>query len=156
MKPQIVELASFAMIGIKIRTNNAAGDIPRHWDRFFKEGALAKTPNKADADILAVYTRYASDHNGDYDYLIGARVREGSVAPEGMVAEIIPRARYAVLTTERGPVGKVVSETWQKIWAMEGKGGLGGQRTYRADFEVYDQRSRDPESSQAEIYVGIE
>lgn len=156
LKPQIIERASFTVIGIKIRTNNQAGDIPRQWDRFFKEGVLGRIPNKLDADILAVYTRYASDHNGDYDYLIGARVRDASAAPEGMVADIIPEARYAVLTTERGPVGKVVSEAWQKIWTLEETGGLGGRRTYRADFEVYDQRSRDPENSQVEIYVGIE
>jgi predicted transcriptional regulator YdeE len=156
LKPQITERDSFTVIGIEIRTNNAAGDIPRQWDRFFKEGVLGKIPNKADANILAVYSRYASDHNGDYDYLIGARVRDGSTAPEGMMAEVIPKARYAVLTTERGPVGKVVSEAWQKIWALEDAGGLGGRRTYKADFEVYDQRSRDPNDSQVDIYVGVD
>jgi predicted transcriptional regulator YdeE len=83
-------------------------------------------------------------------------VRDGSMAPEAMVAETVPRGRYAVFTTERGPVGKVVSEAWQKIWSLEEAGGLGGRRTYRADFEVYGQRSRDPNNARVEIYVGIE
>lgn len=161
LKPAIVEKESFTVIGIETRTNNAAetaagGKIPRQWDRLFKEGVLAKIPNKADADILAVYSGYASDHNGDYDYLLGARVANGSTAPAGMVAKVVPKSRYAVLTSDRGPVGKVVSEAWQKIYGLEDAGGLGGRRAYKADFEVYDQRTRDPQDSQVDIYVGIE
>ena len=158
LKPQIDERTAFTVIGIEVRTNNseAATVISRQWDRFFKEGLLGKIPNRADANILAVYTNYASDHRGDYDYLIGARVQDGSKAPEGMAAKTIPKSRYAVLTTGQGPVGKVVSEAWREIWSLEDTGGLGGKRAYKADFEVYDQRSRDPDNSQVDIYVGIE
>jgi predicted transcriptional regulator YdeE len=158
LRPQIVERDGFTVIGIEIRTSNAeaATTIPREWDRFFKEGIPGKTPNRADADFVVVYSGYASDHYGDYDYLIGSRVRDGSAAPEGMVVKQAPKARYAVVTTARGPVGKVVSEAWRSIWSLEQSGGLGGRRTYKADFEVYDQRSRDPNNSQVDIYVGVE
>jgi predicted transcriptional regulator YdeE len=158
LKPGMVERGSFTVMGIEVRTNNTAGDkvIPRQWDRFFKEGLLEKIPNRADDNILAVYSDYASDHRGDYDYLIGARVQDGSTALAGMIVKVIPKSRYAVVTTDQGPGGKVVSEAWQRIWTLEETGGLGGRRTYKADFEVYDQRSRDPNRSQVDIYVGIE
>ena len=158
VKPQIIERGQFTVIGIEVRTNNAeaATVIPQQWNRFFKEGLLDKIPNKTDTNTLAVYSNYASDRRGDFDYMIGARVEEGSKAPEGMIVKLVLKARYAVLTTAQGQVGKVVSEGWQKIWNLEDIGRLGGRRTYKADFEVYDQRSRDPNSSQVDIYVGIE
>lgn len=32
---------------------------------------------------------------------------------------------------------------------------LGGQRAYKADFEVYDQRAADPNSAVLDIYIGL-
>ncbi|HXM23809.1 MAG TPA: hypothetical protein VN948_21300 [Terriglobales bacterium] len=32
---------------------------------------------------------------------------------------------------------------------------LGGKRAYKTDFEVYDQRARNPQDSQIDIYVGV-
>jgi predicted transcriptional regulator YdeE len=161
LKPRIVEQDGFTVIGIEAQTRNAAemtggGIIPRQWGRFVKEGLRDRIPNKIDGNILAVYTGYASNHDGDYDYLLGARISNGSEAPAGMVVKVIPKSRYAVLTTDRGPVAKVVSEAWKKIWELEGAHGLGGQRAYKADFEIYDERSHDPDNSQVDIYVGIE
>jgi predicted transcriptional regulator YdeE len=158
VKPQIVERDAFTVIGIEVRTNNsqAATVIPRQWQSFFQDGTPGKIPARADADFVVVYSGYASDHHGDYDYLIGGRVKGGTAAPQGMVVKLVPKARYAVVTTERGPVGKVVSAAWQKIWSLEESGGLGGKRTYKTDFEVYDQRARDPNNSQVDIHVGIE
>jgi len=158
LKAQNMEHDGFSVIGIEVRTNNAEGGkvIPRQWDRFFKEGLAGKIPNRADSSLVVVYSNYASDYHGDFDYLIGARVRDGSPAPEEMKLKVVPKAHYAVLTTARGPVGKVVSEAWQKIWTLEDSGGLAGRRTYKADFEVYDERSRDPNDSQVDIYIGVE
>jgi predicted transcriptional regulator YdeE len=52
-------------------------------------------------------------------------------------------------------VGKVVPAAWLQIWSQEDKHQLGGQRAYRADFEVYDKRAADPQNSQVDVYVGI-
>lgn len=158
LKQTIVERDAFTVIGIQVRTNNseAATVIPRQWDRFFREGVPGKISNRTDANLVVVYSGYASDYHGDFDYLIGARVKDGSAAPAGMIVKVVPKARYAVVTTEQGPVGKVVSEAWQKIWNLDESGGLGGRRAYKADFELYDERSRDPNNSQVDIYVGID
>jgi predicted transcriptional regulator YdeE len=160
-KPRVVEEPEFSVIVIEARTNNARemtpnGVIPKQWDRLFKEGILERIPNRTGADIVVVYTDYASNHNGDYTYILGARVRDASVVPPGMVVRRIPKARYDVFTTERGPVGKVVSEAWQEINRLTDRSELGGRRAYKADFEVYDEHSRDPQNSQVDIYVGIE
>jgi len=158
--PQIVEQTGFTVVGIAIRTSNAneksgKGVIPQQWDRFMNERLLGKIPNKVDSNILAVYTDYENDANGAYTFMLGARVSSTDSVPPGMVAKKIPAARYAVFISETGFVGKVVPETWSRIWAVP-KAEPGGNRTYKADFEVYDQRAANPQNAEVNIYVGIE
>ena len=43
----------------------------------------------------------------------------------------------------------------QYFTPIEDQGQLGGKRAYNTDFEVYDQRARDPQDSQIDIYVGV-
>jgi predicted transcriptional regulator YdeE len=160
MPRKTLDVKEFSVIGIQARTNNAremtgAGVISKQWNRFFAEGILAKIPNKTDSTIYAVYSDYASDRNGDYTFVIGAEVSGMAVIPAGMVAKKVPVGKYAVITSARGPVQKVVPQAWQEVWSLEDKSQLGGARAYRTDFEVYDQRSRDPQDSQVDIFVGI-
>ncbi len=160
MPTRIVQAKEFSVIGIAARTDNAKeatgeGTIPKQWGKFFAEGVLARIPNKVDPTIYAVYTDYASDRNGDYTFFIGAKVSETSAIPVGMVAKKVPAGKYAVVTSAKGPAQKVVPQAWQQIWSLEDKSQLGGVRSYQADFEVYDQRSRDPQDSQVDIHVGI-
>lgn len=159
MAPKIVEQPGFTVIGIAARTTNAQemsgkGVIGQEWARFMKEGLLSKIPDKADSSILAVYTDYESDANGVYTFLLGAKVSSADNVPLGMVAKKIPAARYAVFTSEKGPVERVVPETWSRIWTLP-KSAPGGSRAYQADFELYDQRAADPQNSQVDVYVGI-
>ena len=159
MTPKIVEQTEFTVIGISIRTNNAKemsgnGVIAPQWDRFMKEGLLNRIPNKSDSNILAVYTDYESDANGAYTFMIGAQVSSADDVPPGMVAKKVPAGRYALFTSEKGFVGKVVPQTWSQIWAVA-KSAPEGNRAYQADFEVYDRRAADPQNAQVDIYVGI-
>jgi len=151
---------SFTVVGIAARTTNAKemtadGVIGKFWARLFQEGLIAKIPNKADTSILAVYTDYASDHNGEYTYLLGAKVKNVANVPEGMVAKTVPAGKYAVFTSQPGPAYQVVPQIWQKINNLP-KTATGGDRVYRADFEVYDERARDPQNTVVDVYVGIE
>ena len=159
MTPKIVEQTEFTVIGISIRTSNAKemsgnGVIAQQWDRFMKEGLLSGIPNKVDSNILAVYTDYESDANGAYTFMIGAKVSSADSVPPGMVAKKVPAGKYAVFISEKGFVGKVVPQTWSRIWAVP-RSSLGGNRAYRADFELYDQRAADPHNAEVDIYVGI-
>jgi predicted transcriptional regulator YdeE len=152
------DLPGFLVVGIEARTTNvkeatAEGIIPRQWQRFFQEGILAKIPNKIGGNIYAVYSDYANDHNGEYDYMIGAMVKEGTVAPPGMAAKSVPGGRYAVLTTDKGPLAKVVPQAWLAVFKLEDEKKL--RRTYKVDFEIYDQRSQDPQNAQVDLYLGI-
>jgi predicted transcriptional regulator YdeE len=155
-----VDQKEFTIIGIPVRTNNAQeaasnGVIPKQWDKFYEEGILEKIPDKADPAIYVVYTDYTSDRNGDYSYIIGAKVSNASTVPSGLVSKTVSAGKYAIVTSERGPIPKIVVEAWQHIWGLEDQAQLGGKRAYRTDFEVYDQRARNPLDSQIDVYVGV-
>jgi predicted transcriptional regulator YdeE len=157
--PKVVSQDGFTVIGITARTTNAKemtpdGVIGKQWMRIFQEGVLGKIPNKADASIIAVYTDYASDHNGEYTYLLGARVTSDAEVPEGMVAKKISGGKFAVFTSDKGPAPQVVPATWMKINSLPDSA-VGGDRLYRADYEIYDEGARDPQNLQVDVYVGI-
>jgi len=158
--PKKVHQDGFSVVGIEVRTSNAKemtgeGAIPKQWQKFFQDGIQQKIPDKVDRTIYAVYSDYASDRNGEYSFLIGVKVNPNATAPAGMVLKKIPSGEYAVITSDQGPVGKVVPAAWQQIWSLEDKHQLGGTRAYHADFEVHDQRSIDPQSSQVDVCVGL-
>lgn len=159
MNPNVAECGAFIVVGIAARTSNARemtaeGIIGKQWGRLMQEGLLARIPNKADHNIVAVYSDYASDHNGEYTFLLGARVKSDEAVPAGMVAKKISAGKFAVFTSEKGAAAKVVPETWMKINSLP-RSAVGGDRVYRADYEIYDERATDPANSQVDVYVGI-
>ena len=156
--PKTVRQAAFSVAGIEVRTSNAKevtadGVIGKQWQKFFQDGVLEKIPNKVDGSIYAVYSDYASDKNGEYSLTIGAKVPVGSQVPPGLVLKAVTAGNYTVVTSEKGPVAKVVVAAWQRVWAMEDKHDL-GPRAYKTDYELYDQRAADPQNSQADLYIG--
>ena len=158
--PKKVHQDGFSIIGIETRTMNSreSGDdgvIPKQWQKFFRDGIQDKIANRTDSNLYAVYSDYASDRNGEYSYVIGVRVNNDATVPTGMVLKKIPAGNYVLITSEPGAVAKVVVAAWQKIWALEDKGQLGGTRAYKTDFEIYDSRATDPGNSQVDLYVGL-
>jgi predicted transcriptional regulator YdeE len=161
VKGRIAHQDAFEVVGITASTNNAkeAGPdavIGKQWQSFVAFHLADKIPDRLDHDIVAVYTDYTSDANGQYTFVLGARVKPvvNPAVPEGMIVKTIPAGRYAVFTSERGPVAKVVVDTWKQIWSYY-QSPTNGTRAYLADFEVYDQRAADPNDAQVDIYIGV-
>ena len=158
--PKVVHQDEFSIVGIEMRTsgeNEMSGDgvIEGMWQKFYQEHILDKIPNKADKNVYALYTAFARGRMGEYSVIIGAKVKDKSQVPAGMVLKTIPAGQYAVLTSEKGPGSTVIPTAWQKVAALEDKDLLGGKRAYKADFEVYDEHATDPQNLQADLYVGL-
>jgi len=156
---KIVTLDGFDVIGIKCRTNNAneaseKGCIGQQWEHLMSEGLLRKIPSRADNNIVAVYTDYASDKDGDYTYILGAKVNPGTTAPSGMVKTTVKAGRFAVFTSDKGLLRRVVPATWKRIWEVP-KSQPGGDRFYQSDFELYDERAADPSNAEMDIFVRV-
>ena len=154
----VTQVSVFTVVGIEARTTNAKeassdGIIGKQWQKFFAAGIPQKISNRLDTNFYAVYSGYASDHNGEYSFVIGAKVREGTQVPAGLVSKRIQAGRYEVITSDRGPFPKVVPAAWQKVFSLEDEGKL--KRAYKTDFELYDQRAQDPQNGQVDIYIGL-
>jgi predicted transcriptional regulator YdeE len=146
--------------GFQVRTSNPVelsgqGQIRGLWQRFFAEDLAAQIPNRTSANFYVVYSNYASDEYGEYDYLLGAPVSSIENLPEGITFAGIATGEYAVVTTEKGPVESVMQSAWREIWSMP-VAELGGKRAFLTDYEVYDERASDPASAQVEIHLGLE
>jgi len=145
--------------GYMIRTSNAKemggnGEIGKLWGRFMQQNLAAQIPNRIGQTLIVVYSDYASDEKGEYNYLLGAPVTTVDGLPAGLSFRRIPAGQFAVFTTAQGPVAQVLEATWKQIW-MSTPSQLGGQRAFVADYEIYDQRSSDPNNAQVEVHVGL-
>jgi predicted transcriptional regulator YdeE len=154
----------FDVIGISARTSNAAeragkGVIPALWQRFIAEDLAKKIAPDSRHTLVALYTDYASDKDGEYTVVIGIRTRydmpwlhdQAEIAvPAGMVKYYVPGQNYEVYVSQPGSLWEEVAKTWQQIWAEEDRGRI--NRSYKVDYEVY---ANGIESMTAEIYVGV-
>lgn len=156
---KIVTLETFDIIGIKCRSSNAneasgKGCIGQQWEHLMSEGLLRKIPDRADNNIVAVYMEYASDKDGDYTYILGAKVKPGTAAPPGMAKTTVQAGRFAVFTSDKGPVQEVVRANWKRVWGLP-KWQPGGDRLYQSDFELYDERAADPKHAEMDIFIRV-
>ena len=141
--PKIEDQASFTVVGVTVRTNNATeagqqGKIPQLWESVMQNGTLEQIPNKDGDALVVVYSDYASDNTGDYNYTLGYKVTSADKIPDGMVARTIHAGKYAALNSDQGPPQEVIGALWQRINSMTPQQ-LGGTRAYQTDFETYDQ-----------------
>lgn len=148
----------FAVVGLSARTTNQAeaggnGLIPKMWQNAMQQGSLEGIPHRADNNITVVYTDYASDHNGEYSYVLGVRVSAVDKVPDGMVTVNVPAGKYAVVQSDQGSLPEVMPKVWQRINTMPAAE-LGGQRAYKADFEIYPE-GVDWQNAQIPIYLGL-
>ena len=162
MKKEIVEIAKpIKLMGLTERTSNTNEFNPKTAiigtviGRYWQQNWATKIPHQMQSGVtLASYADYASDFNGPYNYFYGAEVSTITDIPEGLASLIIPAGKYLKLTTNAGAMPEIVINAWQQIWKMS-EADLGGQRTYKADFEIYDKRASDVKNATVDIYIGI-
>ena len=151
------------LVGIKGRTSNkreadpSTAIIGSTLARYAQESIPEKIPLRKKAGVTyCVYTEYESDHTGEYTYFVGEEVNELSpelIALHGLQSICIPAQSYTVYTTDPGVMPAVVIDAWRTIWNTPFKE-KGVERSYQADFEVYDERASNPQASVVDIYIG--
>lgn len=162
MKQTEIKLPEIKIVGIAVRTNNAAefsgtgAKISLTVKAYADQGAAGKIAHRVEpGTTYSGFTDYESDHNGMYTYFIGERVSSFDDLPKGFSAITIPAQTYAKFTNGPGAMPGVCIAVWQRVWGSSPKD-LGGQRGYVADFEIYDERAYDPTSTVLDVYIGIE
>ncbi len=147
------QMEGFYVTGITVRTNNTSGaaakDIPALWQRFFEEQISDRIPHKLDGALYCVYTDYEGDYTGDYTTLLGCRTGSLADIPEGMTGLKIAAGCYTCFEAKGKMADNFVFRKWEAIWQSD------LARAYTTDFEVYDQRSQDPENALVPIYIAL-
>ena len=148
-------IQQFYVIGLEDRTTNekeqsGQGVIGHLWNKLLGEGLYERIPDKEDSNKVVVYSDYESNEKGAYSYLLGARVSSIATVPSGMASRTVLAGNYAKFTSTRGPLMKVVPETWKQIWTSPQL-----HRKFATDFEIYDIRAKNQEDGQVDIYVGV-
>lgn len=142
MNLQIVEMPAFQVVGIEVRTVNAAertpatAKIPKLWKRFFEEKVEEQIPGKAEPERLyAVYHSYENDFNGFYSLLIGQKSGTAGPLPGALRrAEVEPQQYLAFPPVPAKP--EEIAKVWQEVWNYFSQAGP-FKRAYSQDFELY-------------------
>ena len=149
-----VNLSSRKVIGITVRTSNEAGasgtDIPELWNRFMTEGLITQIPNRISDTIFCVYTDYEGDFTKPYTTLLGCEVADFGQIPEGMKGVELPAGLYEQVAVTGNLLEGIIYNAWTEIWQRD------LNRTYQADFEVYDENAADMSNAKVSIYVGVQ
>ncbi|AFL82188.1 hypothetical protein Aeqsu_2737 [Aequorivita sublithincola DSM 14238] len=144
----------FKIIEIATETTNdsgkAAQDLGKLWEKFFTENIIGKIPNKKSDEIYSIYTDYESNYKGKYTCVIGLKVDSLTDIPEDLVGREFKGGEYLKFIA-KGEMPKAVQDTWQEIWAKDET----LNRSYTADFEVYDEKSQLGENSEVEIFIAV-
>jgi predicted transcriptional regulator YdeE len=150
---------SFVVVGITARTSNAMeasgkGVIGGLWVRLRKDRLMNQIKHRADAHIVAVYSNYESDKDGEYTYTLGSKVTSLKDVPPGMVARRTDAGEYAIFTAQGGPAVQLVMGLWKRIWSLE-KSPPPLRRAYRTDYEIYLNPDADDAGQRVDLYIGL-
>ena len=146
MSDRIATRQQLTLVGLGLRTNDAAelagfGKIAAAWRAFVEEKVQARIPNQVHATATYVaYYDYEGAQKENYSYLLGAAVRDGTPAPEGMTCLVVPAAKYLVV--------EVLSAA-EVPAAWRGIADAGLHRTFTTDLECHRHRQK------VEIYVAV-
>jgi len=136
-----VRVEGFAVAGHEARTSNAKemsgeGVIGKMWS----SGVPVSSP------VVALYSAYESDKDGEYNYLLGAKMGEDDTVPREMVHRVVLGGQYLHLEFVGSVSPEAVIGLWRHVWELEHEGTI--DRAYKTDFEIYG-------SAGFELYVGV-
>ena len=147
-----INKTEFKLIGLQLggKTTNDNGqsgiDCGNLWQKFERENFAERIPGKLSDEIYAVYFDYEGDYTKPFSYFIGCKVKNDTQAPQGMTNLIIPAGSFTKVIA-KGKMPDCVTNSWKDIWNSE------MERTYKYDFEIYDERSKDWSNAEVDIFV---
>ena len=99
-------------------------------------------------EILAVYHQYEGDHTNPFSYFIGCKVKADTEPSPGLETLIIAQGTYQKIDA-KGKMPDCVIDAWREIWVSN------IPRSYKMDFEVYDEKSKNWSDAEVQVYLSI-
>ena len=147
-------MKSFKLMGLKLnrKTRNENGQSEKDcgglWQNFETNKIATLIPDKVSDEVYAVYYDYESDENGLFSYFIGCKVGENIEKSENLDEIIIPDQNYHK-ETAKGQMTDCLADAWKRIWSSN------INRKFGFDFEIYDERSRNWNNAEIDIFLSI-
>ncbi len=152
MSKEMVNEITVIGLALKSKTTNAGGqsatDCRNLWHHFDDGDFQSVIPGKTADTVYGVYFHYEGDSSLPFSYLVGCPVSPGSIAPPGMISLTIPAGDYEKIAA-CGKLPDCVIQAWIEI--RNGN----YPRTFQTDFEVYDERSRDWNQGEVDVFVSV-
>ena len=151
---QKVELKEMKLVGLSLttKTSNTNGqstiDCENLWHEFMKQKYMDIIPNKINNEIIGAYHEYEGDSNHPFSYFIGCKVNDYDNVPKGLYTLTIPAGKFVKIET-KGKMPDCVTDAWKQVWVSN------LPRTYQIDFEVYDERSKNWDDAQVDVYISV-
>ena len=79
----------------------------------------------------------------------GCKIDNLSVVPAGMIGKSLAGGNYVKMTAKGDPTRGLIVHAWSKIWKMD------LERTFTADFEVFDERAQNPVDAEVDFLVSV-
>ncbi|MEP6676933.1 MAG: GyrI-like domain-containing protein [Ferruginibacter sp.] len=140
-----------AGLSLKTKTSNTNGqstiDCENLWHEFMAQKYMDIIPGRIN-EIIGAYHQYEGDSSHPFSYFIGCEVKSDSTIPDGLDTLIIPAGNFMKIAA-KGKMPDCVTDAWKKVWVAD------LPRTYQIDFEIYDERSKDWEDAQVDVYISI-
>lgn len=155
LEPKFVVKGEFKVIGMEIKTtlkeNDETRSIPKLWDKYIPRASEIKNVavEKRDLGLCEIM----ENSENAFSYIACKEVENFDFVPEGMVTKIIPTTKYAIFT-HKGSL-ESLGDTYEYIygnWLINSKCEVAKKS---CDFELYDERFDNSETSQMDIYVPI-
>ena len=149
-----VEIYDIYLVGLSLKkkTLNENGqstiDCGNLWQEFEKNNVAGSIPGKLSDEVFGVYYQYEGDHTKPFLYFVGCKVSSHTEVLPGLENLIIPGAIYHKVTA-KGKMPGCIANAWKEIWASD------IPRAYKVDFELYDERSKDWNNAEVDIYLSI-
>jgi AraC family transcriptional regulator len=145
MEMKLVTKPAFNIIGYELKTRNTDGEnnleIPKFWQHYIQNNLGSKIPNPLNRNELGLCTDYNMT-TGEFVYMIGMEVEEGTPVPEGLSYRSFPEMEYAIFTTPKATEENFVQsiqQTWVEVfskWFPDS----GYEHQGSFEFELYDER----------------
>ena len=151
MKISIDEIKLIGL-SLKHKTSNRNGqsqlDCKALWLQFESAKHAATIPDKMTGEILGVYYGYSGDETQSFRYFIGCKVQSYAANCTALQTLTIPAGDYQKIVA-KGKLPESVSNAWENIWQSN------LPRSFLVDFEVYDERCKDGNNAEVDIYVSL-
>ena len=149
-----IDLEEIKLVGLALKAkttniNEQSGiDCGNLWQEFEKGKYAEIIPGKLSDEVLAVYHQYEGDHTKPFSYFIGCKVKAGTEPPAGLQTLTIAKGTYRKIDA-KGKMPDCVANAWKEVWVSN------IPRSYKMDFEVYDERSKDWSNAEVDVYLSV-